>query len=316
MTNQSDRQQSVRDTTGTVFDYNGDWHALFDAAGIPAGSFNGRFLQWINTQLSSSYTELNGAMAAYSESQGVSNWDSLDTVVTPFTPTDLGADLLAWYDATDGNTITHSAGVVSQWNDKSTNARSVSQAGASTLRPTWNLSNAISFDGGDYLFSTSPFMYNNGGVAIYMVASAASSNAQTVISEGRSSTDTPLYVPIYTDNSPTSGSISGFIRNDANVTNFTSTNELGSSFFNSTKNIIRIVDSGADFTGYLNGTQSPTIRSYTRANPLTTDRFTIGGLLRTTFATGWTGTIYEIIIAKNDNYGLEMEGYLANKHGI
>lgn len=77
MTNQSDRQESVRNITSTVFDYNGDWSALFDAAGIPAGDFNGRFLQWINAQLSSSYTELNGAMAAYAASQGVSNWDSL-----------------------------------------------------------------------------------------------------------------------------------------------------------------------------------------------------------------------------------------------
>lgn len=76
------------------------------------------------------------------------------------------------------------------------------------------------------------------------------------------------------------------------------------------------MDSGAEFTAYLNGTASPTVRTYTRANPLTADRFCLGGLLRATFSVGWTGDLHEIIICANDDYGLEMEGYLANKHGI
>jgi len=80
MTNQSDLQQSIRNITGTSLNYEGDWHALFDAASIPVGAFNGRLLQWINAQLSTSYTEINGAMAAYAESQGVVNWNSLNGV--------------------------------------------------------------------------------------------------------------------------------------------------------------------------------------------------------------------------------------------
>lgn len=43
-TNQGARQQSVRDVTGTALDYNGDFSALFDQAGIPAGDWNGRML--------------------------------------------------------------------------------------------------------------------------------------------------------------------------------------------------------------------------------------------------------------------------------
>ncbi|CAB4139840.1 hypothetical protein UFOVP353_53 [uncultured Caudovirales phage] len=77
MTNQGLRQQSVRDATSTAYDYNGDWHALFDAAGIADGEFNGRMLAWINQSLSASYTNINEAMVAYAVSQGVTNFSSL-----------------------------------------------------------------------------------------------------------------------------------------------------------------------------------------------------------------------------------------------
>jgi len=69
MTNQSDLQQSIRAITSTTLNYEGDWHALFDSASIPAGTYNERLLAWINAQLSSSYTEINGAKAAYAENR-------------------------------------------------------------------------------------------------------------------------------------------------------------------------------------------------------------------------------------------------------
>jgi hypothetical protein len=78
MTNQSDRQASVRLVTGTTSTYEGDWHSLFTAAGIAAGTFNERLLAWINLKLSPDvYTNLNSAMAAYAAEIGVSNWDSI-----------------------------------------------------------------------------------------------------------------------------------------------------------------------------------------------------------------------------------------------
>ena len=78
--NQSDRQATVRASTGTALSYEGDWHALFTAASIPAGDFNGRLLQWINAQLGSSYTELNGAMQAFAianSTTGAQSWQAL-----------------------------------------------------------------------------------------------------------------------------------------------------------------------------------------------------------------------------------------------
>ena len=90
-----------------------------------------------------------------------------------FSPSVAGSALAAWFDATDattmfsdtaGTTPITQGGSVAKWNDKSGNGRHVTQAGASTLRPTWDGSK-LGFDGGDYLFNTSPFMYANGKIS-------------------------------------------------------------------------------------------------------------------------------------------------------
>lgn len=79
MSNQGLRQASVRAVTGTNESYEGDWHALFDNAGISTGDFNGRLLAWINLKLSTSYAELNGAMAALAAYANVPSWNELGT---------------------------------------------------------------------------------------------------------------------------------------------------------------------------------------------------------------------------------------------
>lgn len=78
-TNQELRQASVRGSTSTTWDYNGDWSALFDQASIAAGPFDGRLLSWINTQLGTSYTGLPDAMQAYAVSQGFLDWSAMGT---------------------------------------------------------------------------------------------------------------------------------------------------------------------------------------------------------------------------------------------
>jgi hypothetical protein len=66
----------------------------------------------------------------------------------PFTPASL-AGLAAWYDASDAASITSSGGAVSQWNDKSGNARHLVQATGSsqpiTGTRTQNSLNVIDF---------------------------------------------------------------------------------------------------------------------------------------------------------------------------
>lgn len=79
MTNQELQLASVREVTGTAYGWPGDWHALFDLAGIPQGDFNGRLLAWINDYLGTSYAGLPQAMQAFAVDQGYINWSSMGT---------------------------------------------------------------------------------------------------------------------------------------------------------------------------------------------------------------------------------------------
>lgn len=88
----------------------------------------------------------NGALAAVSGA--------------PWTPAALGSALALWLDADDASTITLNGSTVSQWNDKSGNARNVSQATAAN-QPTLTASGlngkpVLTFDGTDWLFNANP----------------------------------------------------------------------------------------------------------------------------------------------------------------
>ncbi len=67
----------MRAATGSALDHDGDWHALFDLAGILAGPFDGRMLAWINGQLGTAYGEVNGAMAAFAARWGCPSWSAM-----------------------------------------------------------------------------------------------------------------------------------------------------------------------------------------------------------------------------------------------
>ena len=77
-----------------------------------------------------------------------------------WTPSALNSALALWLDADDAGTITLNGSTVSQWNDKSGNARHVSQATAAN-QPTRTLNGlggraVITFDGADWLFNANP----------------------------------------------------------------------------------------------------------------------------------------------------------------
>jgi hypothetical protein len=84
-------------------------------------------------------------------------WGLWQSSAEPWTPSNLTT--YAWYDASDTNTITESAGAVSQWDDKSGNNRHVTQ-GTGSKQPTTGARtigtlNVLDFDGGDILMNTS-----------------------------------------------------------------------------------------------------------------------------------------------------------------
>lgn len=77
MSNQSNRQESVRTETGTTGAYEGDFMALFAAHGITETTYNGGLLAWINYKLSAAYTNLPGAQAALAAANSAPAWDGL-----------------------------------------------------------------------------------------------------------------------------------------------------------------------------------------------------------------------------------------------
>lgn len=79
MSNQGLRQASLRAVTGKAYDYNGDWIARFELAGITTGDFNGRMLAWLNVKMGTTYNNLPGAKAAFAILQGATNFSSIGT---------------------------------------------------------------------------------------------------------------------------------------------------------------------------------------------------------------------------------------------
>lgn len=94
---------------------------------------------------------------------------------TAWTPANLGSALSLWLDASDSSTITLNGSTVSQWNDKSGNARHVSQATA-TNQPTYsatglNGKGSLSFDGSDDILSTPTAFPSLDNFSVFVVAS-------------------------------------------------------------------------------------------------------------------------------------------------
>ena len=83
MSNQGDKQASLRAKTGKALTYEGDWHAYWDFLGRPAGTYDERMLAWINAVLIASHANTPSAMQAYAVSKGAYNWESLINLGLP-----------------------------------------------------------------------------------------------------------------------------------------------------------------------------------------------------------------------------------------
>ena len=81
-TTQEARQISIRAVTSTTGTHDEDWLALFTARSAPAGEYNERMLSYINTLLSTAYTNINDAKQALAANQSADNFSSMGT----FTP--------------------------------------------------------------------------------------------------------------------------------------------------------------------------------------------------------------------------------------
>ena len=80
MSNQSARHAAVNAILGiSGGTYEGSFGAMFDADSIPAGTFNGRLLAWLNEYLGVTHTTLSGAQHAFALANGAADWNGLAT---------------------------------------------------------------------------------------------------------------------------------------------------------------------------------------------------------------------------------------------
>jgi hypothetical protein len=158
----------TKSKTITVTGLSGSGLSYSDATGLITG-----------TAVAGTYT----ATVTCTNSVGQSKSASLPitvNVVGGFLPTDLSG-LQLWLDADDAASITSSAGLVSQWNDKSGNNRHATQS-SSSAKPTTgtrtiNSKNAIDFDGATDFIKTSSRIFTAPSARTYIVVTKTD-NAQ------------------------------------------------------------------------------------------------------------------------------------------
>jgi hypothetical protein len=222
-----------------------------------------------------------------------------------------------WLDAADASTITTVSGAVSQWNDKSGNARHATQ-GTAGNRPIYtssalNFKNVITFDGSDDRLLTSAVSLHSGLYSVFTVAKTLTSNTVAIVcSQDRS-----------TDNSTRNGQ---YIRTNNTTPESVAFNNSGSVFVATATSTVTAWNSyGAIrdlslMTSYANGTAGTSVAitgtASSSANP-----FTVGSRETNadTFSNPWNGDIAEIIFIGSVVTTLDrqrIEGYLAHKWGL
>lgn len=218
-----------------------------------------------------------------------------------------------WWDASDLSTITNVSGVCSAWADKSKRQTTLTQgtAGARPTITTIRGKRVLSFDGGDHLTSTAPFIYNMGRCTVYSVAEQTTIGAEGIIwDEGQSASNNGQYrLSIEVSGSQF---LRPFQRDNALSIKYDFGGSSGLGGSRST-----FIDRGTSVAEFGNKGASATT-SYTRGT-LSTARFTIGAHLGSSVTgplTGWIGEVLVYFEAHEADVRNQVQAYLKRKWGF
>jgi hypothetical protein len=237
------------------------------------------------------------------------------TVSSGWLPTDLGADLLAWYDVSDSGSFTNDGGgLISQWNDLSGNAMHLTTSGAA--RPTYGATSFnTSYPGllfsGSQTLNKSSFGGTAGAVlSVFMVGqmnsgTEAFGRAISYSTGGSDHTGTNIAALILRDNS------------NNNVQSYRNSGAMSTKAITAATpcSIFSIYD-GTNHTMYVNNSASGTPVA-------STANFTATGVLlkigEDANLNSWNGHIVEVIVAKtapDSTLRTTIQDYLAAKWGL
>jgi hypothetical protein len=220
----------------------------------------------------------------------------------PWTPAQITTAL--WLDASDSSTITASAGKVSQWNDKSGNARNATQA-TSGLQPSFG-SGSIAFNSNRLDIPAAAWPTDNYSIALVAqgagTGSGAGSSGTGLVNINTSPADNPelrLITPFYNNYVYFNGG-------------YAIANGLTSQI--SSKGILCFaLSSGATAEIFCNGTS---IASGTRAGALSaTSSFTLGYYaLTSSYA---SGTIWRLLVYPTSTTNRQkIEGWMCHQESL
>ena len=217
-----------------------------------------------------------------------------------FLPTDLSG-LALWLDADDASSITEAtSNQVSQWDDKSGNARHFSQA-TSGDQPATNVTaqngrNVIDFDGvSEVLYRTSTFIHGLGPMSVFIVISATAEDNMWVLSESSTLSNTQLFGVFIMQSGAHNDKQAAFYRDDANNTDIDQTSFANGALYDNSFNIGLVTDSGTVHKTFVDGGPQEHSLNYTRGT-YALNRVSIGALVRAAVSNWAAFSIGEIII--------------------
>jgi hypothetical protein len=223
-----------------------------------------------------------------------------------------------WLDANDFITITQSSNLVSQWNDKSGNARHATAS--TTARPTYgatsfNSKPGLTFDGtANVLRADSLATIAQGDdspwSAIFACSVPSSATNRTLFAFGSSGISDFFHSAFLNTSNNLILRRREILGSDADAT---------AVFPTGTPLVYATVFSGTTSTFFENGTQSATATTNTPTFGGNPNQFAIGALARDTIGTFGTPTFGELIItsgALSTTNRQKTEGYLAHKWGL
>jgi hypothetical protein len=232
---------------------------------------------------------------------------------TPWTPSDL-TTVVGWYDASDSETITQSAGAVSVWEDKSSQAAHLGQ-NTPTLQPRTDAAAinglpVVKFDGSnDTMVSSSnpyaPTISDAMVIAVHRVDGTQQGTlfniSGTSNNTGRWQAHAPYGSTFYFD----AGAASGGARMSAPYGVATGDSVLLCVYSSSTQNIQQVHKNGAFFKGDSTGQDTSTAGN-----------ITVGSGVATQYQNTSIGEILMLRGVVSPEERQSLEGYLAHKWGL
>jgi len=230
-----------------------------------------------------------------------------------WTPADLTSGTAIWLDADDASTITEVSGAVSQWSDKSGNARHAVQ-GSATLRPiasaTIGGKTALQFDGtNDQLVIAAGAWHSGNWTSFIVIDPQSPAGAEWVVSQDDAGANRIAVYGYVTDVN------AGMASSNTDNTQFYSVQTAGVT----APLIVGGVASNTTATAYASGVpdDAPTaITGTVRGGTINTVISAIPGSSTTLPVSGSIAEIVLLDYAASDTDRQLVEGYLAHKWGI